>query len=98
MDDGRVVGRLSFLGRRLPPAFEVRWVVLMPGDLRPYDGAVWGDALIVVERGEVEVESLTGVRWRFVAGDILCLGRLPWCALRIHGPEPVLLSAVSRAR
>ena len=98
MDDGRVVGRLSLLGRRLPRPFEVRWVVLVPGHLRPYVEAEWRDALIVVERGEVELESVTGVRWRFVAGDILCLARLPLRALRNDGPLPVLLSAVSRER
>jgi quercetin dioxygenase-like cupin family protein len=98
MDDGRVVGRLSLLGRRLPPAFEVRQIALVPGQPRPYVEAEWRDALVVVERGEVEVECLTGVRWRFVAGDILCLRRLPVRGLRNHGPVSALLTAVSRRR
>jgi quercetin dioxygenase-like cupin family protein len=98
MGHGRAVVRLSHLGRRVPPEFEVRQIALVPGQPRPYVEAEWRDALIVVERGEVEVECLSGARWRFVAGDMLCLDRLPVRALRTPGPLPALLSAVSRRR
>jgi hypothetical protein len=94
----RAVGPLSLLGRRFPPEFEVRQIALVPGQPRPYVEAEWRDALIVVERGEVEVECLIGARWRFVAGEMLCLERLPVRALRSPGPLPALLSAVSRRR
>lgn len=70
----------------------------VPGQPRLYVEAEWRHALIVVERGEVEVELPHRPGWRFVAGHILCLGQLPLRALRNYGPLPVLLSAVSRSR
>jgi hypothetical protein len=91
-------GRLSLLGRRLPPSFELRVVTLAPGRARPFDQAEWRDALVVVERGEVELECLSGGRWRFPRGGVLWLVGLPLRALHNRGPEPVLLVAVSRRR
>jgi hypothetical protein len=55
MADDAVADRLSFLGRRLPPAFELRVVAVAPGGERPYDEDEWRDALVVVERGEIEL-------------------------------------------
>jgi hypothetical protein len=89
---------LSFLGRRLPPRFELRVVTLGPGDRRPYDRAEWRGALVVVERGELELECLGGSRRCFGRGNVLCLDGLPLRALRNRGPEPVVLAAVSRRR
>jgi uncharacterized protein YxjI/quercetin dioxygenase-like cupin family protein len=89
-------GRLSVLGRPLPPEFELRTVALAPGRTRPYDEHEWRDALVVVERGEIELERLTGARRRFRAGAVLWLAGLPLRALRNPGPEPAVLAAVSR--
>jgi len=53
--------RLSFLGRRLPSAFEVKVIALAPGRERTYDEADWRDALVVVEGGEIELECVGGI-------------------------------------
>jgi quercetin dioxygenase-like cupin family protein len=90
--------RLSFLGRQVGPACVVREVVVAPGSERPYREAEWRDALVIVERGEIEVEALCGDRWSFASGAVLWLVGLPLRVLRNHGPEAVLIVAVSRAR
>jgi hypothetical protein len=95
-DDGAGGQRLSFLGRRVPPSFHVRAVTVAPGDERAYDPAEWGDALVVVERGEIELEGASGTRVRFCCGDVLWLSGLPLRALRNCGREPAVLVAVAR--
>jgi hypothetical protein len=52
MDDGR----LSFLGRRLEPAFVLHMITLPPGRQHRYVEKEWSDTLVVVERGAVELE------------------------------------------
>jgi len=88
--------RLTFLGRQLDPAFERRVIVVAPGDWRAYDDTEWQDALVVVERGEIELEMRTGSRRRFGSGDVLCLAGLPLRALHNRKQEDTLLVAVSR--
>jgi hypothetical protein len=77
--------------------FARRQVVLDPGDRRPYDQGEWDDALVIVKRGEVDLECRSGGRMRFIAGDMLWLTGLPLRALRNPGDEPVVLVAISRA-
>jgi hypothetical protein len=96
--DGERDGRLSFLDKSLPPGFEFRLVPLAPGGTRPYDEAEWRGAIVVVERGEVELECAGGERLRLGRGAILWLSGLPILALRNSGSEPVVLSAVWRHR
>jgi quercetin dioxygenase-like cupin family protein len=88
--------RLSIAGRALPPAFVRREVTVAPGAEHPYDPAEWRDALVVVERGEIELECGAGHLARFRTGDILWLTGLPLRVLRNDGPEPAVLVAVSR--
>jgi quercetin dioxygenase-like cupin family protein len=76
--------------------FARRQVVLDPGDSRPYQQAEWDDALVIVKRGEIDLECLAGGRMRFVAGDMLWLSGLPLRSLQNPGPEPVVLMAISR--
>jgi hypothetical protein len=76
--------------------FARRHVVFDPGDRRPYDAAEWDDALVIVKRGEIDVECQTGCRMRFVAGDMLWLTGLPLRSLSNTGSEPVVLVAISR--
>jgi hypothetical protein len=90
--------RLSLLGRHLPPAFELRVVAVAPGCRRTYDEAEWRDALVVVERGEIELDCATGGHPRFGSGDVLWLVGLPLRALSNRGHEPALVVAVSRRR
>lgn len=90
--------RLSFIDRPLPPSFELRVFALAPGHERPYDEAEWRGALVVVERGEVELECLAGGRLQCGAGAVLWLVGLPLRALHNRGPGTALLAAVSRRR
>jgi hypothetical protein len=76
--------------------FARRQVVLGPGDSRPYQQAEWDDALVIVKRGEIDLECCAGGRTRFVAGDMLWLTGLPLRSLRNPGPEPTVLVAISR--
>ena len=88
--------RLSIAGRALPPAFVRREVTLAPGAERAYDAREWADALVVVERGEIELECHAGHLARFRHGDILWLTGLPLRVLRNNGAEPAVLVAVAR--
>jgi hypothetical protein len=90
------MGHLSFLGRPLPAAFALRVVALAPGGARRYVAAEWRDALVVVERGEIEVETVGDGPRRFATGDVLWLSGLPVRALHNPGGVPAVLVAVSR--
>jgi hypothetical protein len=87
---------MSVEGGPRPRAFTRRELVLAPGDRRAYDAAEWHDALVIVKRGELDIECRAGGRMRFVAGDMLWLTGLPLRALMNDGPAPVVLVAVSR--
>ena len=76
--------------------FARRRVVLEPGDRRPFEEREWDDALVIVERGEVDLEYRSGARLRFIAGDMLWLTGLPLRSLRNPGAEPAVLPTVSR--
>jgi hypothetical protein len=79
-----------------PPAFVLRAVTVAPGSERAYDEREWRDALVVVRRGEIELEWLGGASRRFRRGDLLCLTGLQLRALHNRGGDTVLLVAVSR--
>lgn len=80
----------------VPLGFEIRAVGVEPGGHRIYHRAEWSDALVLVRRGEIELESLSGTRHRFGRGDLLWLTGLPLRALHNPGPEPTILVAVAR--
>ncbi len=88
----------SFIERAVEPAFERRTIVVGAGCERPYDEAEWVGAIVVLERGAIELECVSGGSRRFGAGDILWLVGLALRALRNPGEEPTVLIAVSRAR
>jgi hypothetical protein len=79
-----------------PPGFEVRAVAVEPGGHRIYNEPEWRDAIVVVARGEIELESLSRGRIRFERGDILWLCELPLRAIHNRGTEDAVLVAVSR--
>jgi hypothetical protein len=83
---------------RLWPTFAARTVVLTPGSALPFAEADWSDALIVIESGELEVETLSGLRRQFGTGEILWFAGLDLRVLRSCGTEPTVLKAVSRGR
>jgi hypothetical protein len=76
--------------------FQRRVVRLEAGSSRPYDEADWEDALVIVTAGEIELEGLSGRRWRFPRGAMLWLTDLPVRAIHNPGVEAAELTAVSR--
>jgi hypothetical protein len=80
----------------VPAGFALRVVAVPPGDELAYVAGDWSDAVVVVEHGEVELECLAGGRRAFACGAVLWLAGMPLRALRNPGPEPAVLSAVSR--
>ena len=78
------------------PGFEVRLVRIAPGCARAYCEADWRDALVLVERGDIELRLRGGASARFRHGDVLCLAGLPVSAVYNPGGEAALLAAVSR--
>jgi hypothetical protein len=87
---------VTFLAAQLRPGFVLRQLVLEPGTERRCEPNEWADALVVVERGTVEVRCRDGGRATFIAGDLLCLEWLEPRILRNVGSEVALLSAVAR--
>ena len=77
-------------------AFTRRTVELPAGSERAYVEAEWEDALVMVVQGVIELEGLSGRRWRFPAGAMLWLTDLPVRALHNPGEETARLCAVSR--
>jgi hypothetical protein len=90
--------RISFLGRQCPENFRLSRVILQPRETLECRAADWADALIVVERGELEVELRSGTRAWFGEGAILVLAGLSVRRLRNSGRVPLVLSALSRDR
>ena len=87
--------RLPFTDGPLPEAFERRVIVVAPGSTRAFDPVEWQDAIVVVERGCVEVEGVSGTRRTFGRGDVVYLDGLPLRRLHNHGDEAAVLVAVS---
>jgi glyoxylate utilization-related uncharacterized protein len=78
--------------------FDRRVVAVPPGGARAYDEADWHDALVLVVRGEIELEARSGRRARFARGSLLSLAGLRLRALHNRGAEPAELVAVRRRR
>jgi hypothetical protein len=72
-------------------------VAVPPGRSRPYREAEWRDALVLVERGEIELESRAGAFAKFGEGDLLSFTGLPLRSLRNRGRKPALLVALTRS-
>jgi hypothetical protein len=89
-------GRLSFLGRPLPPDFELLVITIAPGQVRPFEPAEWRDGIVVVERGAVTLEAARGGRLRCARGAVLALAGLPLLALHNPGRETAVLTVVRR--
>lgn len=85
-------------GKRRPLPFQRRVVTLAPGSRRAYDASEWRDTLVIVARGEIELETLSGRITRFRTGDVLWLIGLPLQALRNPCGVPAVIIAVARTR
>lgn len=91
-------GRRSFLGRRVPLWFDHRLVKIPVGAAVAYVEDDWRGAIVVVERGVVELEALDGERHCFGDGDLIWLDGVRLRVLRNAGGQPVVLVAISRPR
>jgi hypothetical protein len=82
-----------------PPSWaHLRLLLIEPGSRVAYDEADWEGALVVLERGAIELETLEGSRCSFAPGAVLYLGRMPLRAIHNAGGEVCVLSALSRRR
>ena len=88
---------LSFLGRRLPPWVQLHVVVIPPGCTHAFDPGHWRGALIVVERGTIELELRDGQRVPCVQGYIGTLSGLRLRALHNRGDRTAVITGVARA-
>jgi hypothetical protein len=88
---------VSFLGRRLPRWVQLHLVVLPAGCTHRFEPDQWRGALIVVERGAIELELRCGRRVPCAQGYIGTLSGLTLVALHNPGGRPAVISAVSRA-
>jgi hypothetical protein len=75
-------------------AFERRVLTIAPGTTRAAADADWPRAIVLVARGEIELESAGGTRRRFSSGDLIWLHGVPLRALRNRGPGDVVLVGV----
>jgi hypothetical protein len=78
--------------------FERRVLVLPPGSRRPYRPEEWWDALVSIDRGRIQLECVVGPARTFGRGDLLWLGGLGLRSIHNPGPDPAVLTAVSRRR
>jgi hypothetical protein len=93
MADGEVI---SFLGDQWHPDRRVRVLILEPGDAVDVQPADWSDALVIVERGCLQIECDRGARAVFGSGAVLALTMPELRRLRSVGTTALVLSAVSR--
>ena len=77
-------------------SFDVRVVAVPPGGDRPYVAAEWHDAIVFVQRGEIELRGVSGATRSFARGDLIWLDGVPLRVLHNPGTEPAVLIAVSR--
>lgn len=90
--------RITFLGAGCPKDFRLHTLTLHPRDTIDYRPADWAGALVIVERGEFEVECRGGARARFGEGAILAFSGLAVRRLRNPGSGRLVLSTLSRLR
>jgi hypothetical protein len=78
------------------PNYEERRLVIPAGEELASSADEWADALVLIQRGSLEVECLAGAKRTFDAGAMLCLDWLPLRVLRSPGDVPTLIVAVRR--
>jgi quercetin dioxygenase-like cupin family protein len=88
--------RFSLSGTQRPSQFRVRTLSLQPHDGIDYHEADWGEALIVVEHGELEIECATGRCVRFQEGAVLTFAGLTLRRLHNPGDKPLVVNVLSR--
>ena len=81
----------------LPEGFSRRVLRVAPGRELAVPSGRLPDAILVVERGVLELGCRSETSRRFGRGSMIPLARLPVSRLRSVGPDPLVLVAVSRA-
>jgi hypothetical protein len=81
----------------VPSSFGTRLITIAACTVLPFVESEWADSIVVVHRGEVVLETDSGMFSWFEGGDILALGGMSLCALHNHGDEPTVLLAISRS-
>ena len=81
----------------LPDGFARSVVTICVGGSVSCPGAIGGEALVIVDRGTLEVETSDGSRTPFPTGAVLAVAELPASRLHNIGTEPVRLIAVRRS-
>lgn len=89
---------LPFLGGPAGADFAKRELTVAPGCSQAYDPADWRDAIVVLERGRVDLVHLDGRRVSLSDGAVVSLDGLALRCLHNPGPAPAVLVAVSRRR
>lgn len=77
-------------------AFVSGTIAIPAGESLPYRDQDWHDALVLVERGELEIRCRDGRRFRFGRGEFLFLAGLPLVALYGRGSAATVLISVRR--
>ncbi len=77
--------------------FAIRAVTVAPGDELAFDEAQWRDAIVMVQRGEIELRGVSGASRGFRPGALLWFDKVPLAALHNPGDEPAVLLAIARA-
>jgi hypothetical protein len=80
----------------LPAGIRRRSLVIPPGGHHAYRPSDWKEAIVMVKRGEIELECPGQPPRRFGQGDLLWLGGLGAGAIRNPGPGTAVLVAVSK--
>ena len=88
--------RPRFLGRPVPPSFDVRRLVIPPGGAHRLEPDGWPDAILVVEAGCLEVVCEGGERRTYPTGSLLGLSWLRTARLVNAGPDAVHLMWIAR--
>jgi hypothetical protein len=81
----------------VPPGFECRAISVEAGGDRIYHDAEWQDALVLVARGEIELEWQDGRRCRLASGETFWLAGLPLRRIHNAGAETAQLVTISRS-
>jgi hypothetical protein len=89
-------GRLDLLARSLPAGFEIRLVVLEPGDDVCCESSTLLEGLVEVECGELDLHLRHNRRFRVRAGDVLWLSGLGVWRLSNPGRTPAALTGLTR--
>jgi hypothetical protein len=86
----------GLLGGPLSPGFRRRVVILKAKSRRAYRPGEWQDAIVLVDKGEIELRCPGQAPRRFRRGDLLSLGGLGLTGIYNHGPGRAVLIAVSK--